>query len=308
MNTKSGGKSNLTDFTHTILLFAAMLGLLALLGYSLLGVTGVLWASILGGGLLLFGPQMSPKFLLRFSRARLVSRYEAPDIYRIMDILAKRANLPSTPDLYYLPQPFMNAFAMGDANQAVIGVTAGLFRNLNQRELASVLAHEMSHIRNRDTRIMGLASLINQLTGMFATFGQILLFINLPLLLIGASTISWFAILLLMTAPTLNTLLQLALSRRREFAADQSAAELTNDPEGLVQALLKLEQQNRGFLGRIFMPRGNGAGATILRSHPQTDERVQRLRALLPESLPNLIPINGVSEPVSAAKPIYIYR
>ena len=100
-------------------------------------------------------------------------------MYHLLDILAQRANLTSTPDLYYIPQSMMNAFAMGSGDQAVIGVTSGLLQNLNQRELAGVLAHEMSHIRNKDTRVMGLASLISQLTAMFASFGQILLFITL---------------------------------------------------------------------------------------------------------------------------------
>ncbi|MEM7029990.1 MAG: zinc metalloprotease HtpX [Chloroflexota bacterium] len=308
MNKTKTTPSNLNDFSHTFLLFGAMLGLLALLGYALMGVAGVIWATVLGAGFLLFGPQMSPKVLLRFSKAKYLSRQDVPDLYRILDVLAHRADLPKTPELYYLPQPLMNAFAMGHADQAVIGVTAGLLRNLDQRELAGVLAHEMSHIRHRDTRVMGLAAMINQLTSMFASFGQILLFINLPLMLVGASTISWFAILLLMTAPTLNTLLQLALSRRREFAADASAAELTGDPEGLVNALQKLENQNRGFFSRVLMPNARIPEATLLRSHPKTSERVQRLRALPSYlssdlSAPVRIP---VSSPVS--RPVYILR
>ena len=106
-----------------------------------------------------------------------------------------------------------------------------------------------------------------------------------------------------MTAPTLNTLLQLALSRRREFAADASAAQLTRDPEGLVQALQKLEYQNRGLLGRVLLPKMNLPEASLLRSHPKTSERVARLRALSPYIAAKARAAKG-STPVS--QPVYI--
>jgi heat shock protein HtpX len=203
-------------------------------------------------------------------------------LYRITEVLARRANLQVVPRLYFLSNPMMNALTVGDGRTAAIGITQGLLQNLNTREMTGVLAHEISHIQNRDTQVMRIASIVSRVTGMFAFFGQLLLFFNLPLLLMGRVTISWFAILLLLSAPTLSSLLQMALSRAREYDADIGAARLTGDPEGLASALYKMEKAQGGFFSRIF-GRSGGSGTDLFRTHPQTQERVNRLAALAGE-------------------------
>ena len=269
-----------SNLLHTVLLLGSMMGLLALLGFLLSGTTGVVMALAAGVFLFFFGPRISPQLLLRMYRARALSSNEAPQLYRIVQELARRANLKFMPKLFYIPSPVMNAFAAGTRNQAVIAVTDGLLRKMDLAELSGVLAHEMSHIRNNDMRVMGIADLVGRMTGTFSLFGQLLLFINLPLLLMGEVAISWIAIILLIFAPTLSNLLQMALSRTREFDADLGAAQLTGDPAGLASALRKLEYYQGNLWQRIVFPGQRSPEPSLLRTHPPTAERVKRLLAL----------------------------
>ncbi len=174
----------------------------------------------------------------------------------------------------------MNAFAVGRRDDAVIGVTDGILRALNLRELTGVLAHEMSHIRNNDVWLMGMADLAGRMTRMMSLFGIGLLLFSVPMWLQGGSLVSVVLILLLIFAPQLTTLLQLALSRSREFDADLDAAGLTNDPAGLSSALAKLERQQRSPWEQILMPGRKLPEASLLRTHPPTKERIARLSSL----------------------------
>ncbi len=290
------------NLLHTILLFTGMIGLLALLGLSLAGVNGLVWASLLGGLFLLFSQHASPYLMLRLVKARPLAVQEAPGLYQLIETLARRADLPKMPRLYYVPDRMMNAFAVGRRDEAAIGLTEGLLRHLSRRELAGVLAHEISHIRHNDMRVMSVAALISHLTSLFSSFGQLLLFLNLPLLLFGRTAVSWFAILLLLVAPLLSSLLQLALSRTREFEADLGAAHLTGDPEGLATALQKMAYYQDNLFKRILMPGHKAPDPSLFRTHPRTDERVNRLRQLVVSNEPWLI--QPPETPVARPAPI----
>jgi heat shock protein HtpX len=182
----------------------------------------------------------------------------------------------------------MNAFAVGHRHQPAIAVTHGLLGNLSQRELAGVLAHEISHIHSNDVWVMTLADTVSRLTGGLALTGQLLLFINLPLLLFGAAAISWWAILLLLFAPTISLLLQLALSRTREFDADMDAVEITGDPLGLASALHKLDRHQGGLWQRLFLPGRRTRDSWILSTHPSSEERIRRLTELAETKVPSV--------------------
>lgn len=281
-------KHKLTNFFHTVVLFGAMIGLLAMIGSLLGGASGLFWAGLLGGVFLLFSQSLSPQLMLRLYGARPLSIYEAPELYQIVEALSRRAGLPRLPRLYLIANPTMNAFALGQRDAAALGLTTGLLNGLNRRELTAVLAHEISHIRHNDMRVLSAAALIAQLTGLFSNFGQLLLVLNLPLLLFGATTISWLAIGLLLTAPALSALLQLALSRTREFDADLGAVRLTGDPEGLAAALAKLEYYQNGLLRRLLVPGYRMPDPILLRTHPSTRERISRLRQLVPTPQPEV--------------------
>ena len=264
---------------QSILLLGGMASLLILVGWLMAGMIGV-WIAVVGGVLLAAGQRVSPQMIFRMSQARLLTPAEAPVLLRLVHLLSQRAELPVTPRVYYIPSAMMNAFTVGQPDNAAIGVTDGLLRRLNQRELAGVIAHEISHITHRDTWVMGLADVVSRMTSSWAMVGQILLLISVPTLLLSSYSPPWMLILVLLSAPTLSALLQLALSRTREFDADLEAARLTGDPEGLASALATLESDQRGFLRRLFLPGHRRSDASVLRSHPPTQERIDRLRNL----------------------------
>lgn len=265
---------------QSLLLLLAMAAFLALLGWLLWGVTGVVWLMVFGALLVLFNPMNTPYLIMRMYRAVPLRPDQAPALYALLRQLAERAELARLPELYYLPSPMVNAFAVGRREEGAIAVTDGLLRNLNGREGAAVLAHEISHIRSNDMWVMGLADLFSRMTGLLSLFGQILLLLNLPLILMTGVSINWFAIFILILAPNLSALAQLGLSRTREYHADLNAARLTGDPEGLASALVKIEQRQGGWLERIFLPQRGTPEPSLLRTHPPTEERVRRLMEL----------------------------
>jgi heat shock protein HtpX len=169
----------------------------------------------------------------------------------------------------------MNAFTMGSPGDAAIAVSDGLLRRLNRTEIKAVLAHEVSHIRSNDMRITGFADLASRLIHGLSFFGQLLLIVNLPLVLVGDFSFNWIDILLLIFVPTISALLQLALSRTREYNADIGAVKLTGDPQPLANALTKIENHARALLK--YLPWTVKPHSQILRTHPPTNERIRRL-------------------------------
>lgn len=143
-----------------------------------------------------------------------------------------------------------------------------------------MLAHEISHIVNNDMRLMGLADVISRLTHMMSAVGILLVLLSLPLMLQGIGSLSILAMLLLVAAPTLSALLQLGLSRIREFDADLEASQITGDPKGLASALGKIEQHHGSLWQRIIFPGYRDPEPSLLRTHPDTGERIQRLLEL----------------------------
>ncbi|KRT53623.1 zinc metalloprotease HtpX [endosymbiont of Ridgeia piscesae] len=272
----------LANRIQSLLLLVAMVSFLSLLGWVLWGVDGIFWLLLLGFVLLLFNPVASPWLIMRMYRATRLTSVKAPTLDSTLRELAHRAGLHRVPELFYVPSPMVNAFTVGSRNEAVIAVTDGLLRSLDTRETVGVLAHEVSHVRNNDMWVMGMADLFSRLTSLLSLLGQFLLLLNLPLIVMSNVSINWFAILLLIFAPNLSALAQLGLSRTREYEADLSAARLTGDPEGLANALVKIEQRSGSLLERLFLPGRRIPEPSLLRTHPPTKERVRRLMALKP--------------------------
>lgn len=142
-----------------------------------------------------------------------------------------------------------------------------------------MLAHEISHIRHNDLRVMAVADMMSRMTGLLSLFGQLFVLLNLPLILFTDLQLPWLALLVLLFAPSVSALLQLALSRTREFDADLEAARLTGDPAGLAGALVKLERQSLGPIEWLFR-QGRNPAPSVLRTHPYTQERLARLLSL----------------------------
>jgi heat shock protein HtpX len=272
----------------------ALVALLALLlGYLAWVVGGApfAWGTLIGVVLLyLANPVASPRLVLGMYGARALAQREAPGLYAILEELAARAGLGYLPRLYYLPTRVMNAFATGRREDAAIVVSDGLLRRLNRRELAGVLAHEVSHVANGDVQVMAFADILSRITGILGLLGQILLLMSIPLLFLGLETPPFGALLVLLTGPTLSALTQLALSRNREYEADRSAAELSGDPGGLASALDKLDRYQGRFWEQMMLPGRGLPDPSLLRTHPPTEQRIARLRELAP-NLPRREPV-----------------
>lgn len=264
----------------TLILF--MGGFLALLGWKLWGLSGLFLLLLMGLSAVVFNPATSPGWVMRLYGARPLQRGQLPALEQTLEWLAARAGLP-VPRIYLIPSRVMNAFSVGAPGRSAIALSDGLLRRLSLRQLAGVLAHEVSHIRHNDLWVMGLADLFSRLTSLLALVGQCLLLLNLPLLLLGLVTFDWWLILLLVVAPLVSALAQLALSRTREYAADLNGALLTGDPEGLASALNAIEQQQGGWLEHLLLPGRRVPEPSLLRTHPPTEERIQRLLALRQE-------------------------
>lgn len=258
-----------------MLLMALLLRYLALT----LGGTAFAWLAFIGVVLMYaFNKVIAPYVSLFLTRARPLHYHEAPELFNIMRTLAQQAELQHTPRLYYLPTELMNAFAVGRPDNAVIALSDGLLRRLTTTEIAGVLGHEMSHIKNNDMRVMGFAEMSSRLTKILSWLGQLLLMLNLPLVLFGMVKLHWGPILLLIAAPILSDLIQLALSRVREFNADLGSAMLLGNPEPLASALQKMEIYQGTLLDRLFPFRRRETESSLLRTHPPTTERIQRLQ------------------------------
>lgn len=268
---------------HTWLLLGGSLLLFALCAWVFFGRDGIIYAVIFGGISLFMASRVSPKLVLRMYKAQKVTPSQFPTGHQILAKLSERAGLEQQPELYIVPSNMMNAFAVGRKNDSAIAFTDKLVRALTVRELAGVMAHEVTHIRNQDVRVMAIADMVSRFTSMLSTFGMIALFINLPMILVGGgAAFPWLAILLLMGAPTIGGLLQLALSRTREYDADLGAVMLTGDPDGLASALWKLEKAQQRHWEGMVLPGGRVPNPSILRTHPRTEDRVERLMALKP--------------------------
>ncbi|MEM9484484.1 MAG: M48 family metalloprotease [Cyanobacteria bacterium P01_F01_bin.116] len=274
------------------------LALLSLLSALLISIS---YATIGGTGGILFGVAIaamtnlgswfySDKIALAAHKAQPVTKEEAPELYATVEKLAEKANIP-TPGVYILPTESANAFATGrDPEHAAVAVTQGIMKMLPKNELEGVIAHELSHIMNRDTLTQAVAATI---AGAIAFLAQILQY-SMWFGGMGGSNdedgpnpIALLATLFL--APMAATVIQLGISRTREFAADAGAAELTGNPRALANALKRLEASarqmpmagNPAYEPLMIMhavPKQMFSG--LFSTHPATDKRVERLLEL----------------------------
>lgn len=292
-------RSKIRNAAQSLLIGAGVAVLMAIPAWILAGGTGVIWtmgAVVLG---LAMAGRVPARYVLARSGAVPLTPQHAPELYRLLAALYQRAGCEARPVLFYVPSPGLNAFAVGDRSDGGIAITEGLLRALDLRQLAGVLAHEVSHLRNGDTRVMAMASAASEVTALGALFIQITLVALLPWIIAGEVDLPWLAVLAAAFAPTASSLLQLALSRTREFAADVDAAEITGDPRGLAAALEVLERLNGGWLAGVFGVRQKWP-LEWLQSHPDTAERIRRLLAL--EARPQQQPDPTITEAVGPAR------
>ena len=267
---------NIRNWLHTVILIGGTALLAAAIAWVVYGPEGLVWAAIFGGaGLYVLG-RVSPDVVLKLYKARELAPQELPELHQLIRELTTRAGLPAVPRLYYVPSKMLNAFAVGKAANSAIAITDGLIRAMTIRQLAGILAHEISHVRSGDLRVMGLADVLNRITGFMSTMGLI----GLPLMLGTGWNIPILGLVLLIFAPTIGGLLQLALSRAREYDADLDGVTLTGDPEGLASALALLERRQGAIWEGLVLPGSRLPEPSLLRTHPKTQDRIDRLLAL----------------------------
>lgn len=283
MNIHSAKHYQRQNYLHSLLLLIAMLGLLALIGWVVMGPEGLIGALIVALLIVITGPRISPYFILHLYHARLIPQEQAPQLYNIFYKLADRAEIEHIPDLYYFPSQVLNTFTIGLKQDTCIVISDGLLRCLNNRELAAVLAHEISHIHNHDLRVMFIADILSRLTSMLALFGYLLILLYLPILVLYEQFIPWLLLIILVLAPNISAILQSALSRTREYSADLLAVQLTGDPLGLASALYKLENYQYSWIERILLKGYRLSAPSLLRSHPTTQSRIHRLNDIAEE-------------------------
>ncbi len=275
------------NYLRTAILLAAMTGLFLAVGFMLGGEVGMAIAFIVALGLNLFAYWNSDKAVLRMYGAREVDARAEPGYYGIIAQLADRAGLPM-PRVYIMDNDQPNAFATGrDPEHAAVAATSGLLRMLSHEEIAGVMAHELAHVKNRDTLIMTITATIAGAISMLATFAM---FFghggrNNPLGLIGT-------IAIMILAPMAAALVQMAISRNREYAADRAGAEICGHPLWLAAALERMEQgvgaidneaaEANPATAHMFIinPLHGGRMDKLFSTHPNTANRVRALRRM----------------------------
>lgn len=280
------------SFARTALLLAAMTGLFLAIGFMIGGKSGMMIAFVMALGMNLFSYWNSDRMVLSMYGAHEVDRSSAPGFYGIVEQLAFRANLPM-PRVYIIDSPQPNAFATGrDPEHAAVAATTGLLQNLSDEEIAGVMAHELAHVKNRDTLVMTIAATIAGAVGMLANFGMFFGHSSSdeegnsnPLGMVGA-------ILAAIIAPIAAMLVQMAISRTREYGADAEGARICGHPLWLASALGKLEMiahqvpidqaERNPATAHLFIvnPLSGKSLAGLFSTHPNMEERISRLRAM----------------------------
>jgi heat shock protein HtpX len=286
----------MSGYFRTALLLAVLTALFVGIGYAIGGEQGMVIAFLLACGTNLWAWWNSDRVVLSMHNAEPIAPERAPRLYQMVQTLASRAGLPM-PALYVIHEAQPNAFATGRSpERGAVALNTGLLDLMTEEEVAGVVAHELAHIRNRDTLIMTITATLAGAIGMLAQFG--FLFGGRgadgrqnPFGPIGL-------ILLLIVGPLAAMLVQMAISRSREYEADRLGAEICGDPRWLASALQKLEHYKRGIVNEtaeanpatahlfIVNPLSGFRLDSLFATHPPTEERIRRLMALAPPAAP----------------------
>lgn len=261
-----------------VLMLVAMVTLLGYVGYAVAGFVGLVAIGATGSIGFLVAYNTGIDRLLKSPHIREIGDSNGYRLYRMLEELAEKAGLEKMPRLFLDQRPSINAYTLEDKQRAAIVLSEDLLYNLSPREIKGVLAHEIAHLRNRDIGIMVFSDQVRRLTGYMAIAGQLLLLIYLPLMLINGVSVPWAALLVMIAAPTLSSLIQVALSRNREFKADMDAADISEDAAGLASALRKINAHT-SFWQKLYAPYLREI-PELLRTHPDTAARIERLKQI----------------------------
>jgi len=276
------------NLMKTAILMAAITALFMLLGQMWGGQSGMMLALIVALGLNFFSYWFSDKIVLRMYKAREVDDTTAPQFVRMIRELATRAGLPM-PRVYLIDEQAPNAFATGrNPSHAAVAATTGIVQLLSERELRGVMAHELAHVRHRDILISTISATMAGAIGMLANFAMFFGGRSSD----GRPANPLAGILVAILAPLAASLIQMAISRAREFEADRGGAEISGDPQALASALQKIHHYAQGIplaaaerhpetaQMMIMNPLSGGGLRGLFSTHPPTEERVERLLSM----------------------------
>jgi heat shock protein HtpX len=276
------------NLMKTAILMAAITALFIAIGSLIGGQQGMVLALVVALGLNFFSYWFSDRLVLKMYRARQVDETSAPQFHRLVRELSQRAGLPM-PRVYVIDEDAPNAFATGrDPEHAAIAATTGLMRVLSERELRGVMSHELAHVRHRDILISTVSATLAGAISMLANFAMFFGGRDSE----GRSTNPIVGMLVMLLAPLAASLIQMAISRGREFEADRGGAEISGDPQALASALQKIHRHAQGMplaaaerhpetaQMMIRNPLGGGGLRGLFATHPSTEERVARLLAM----------------------------
>jgi heat shock protein HtpX len=279
------------NYFRTAMLLAGLTALFMGVGYLIGGQTGAMIALVIAAGMNLFSYWNSDRMVLSMHGAQEVDARTAPDLYRLVQELANRAQLPM-PRVYLMDNPQPNAFATGrDPDHAAVAVTTGLMNALSREEVAGVVAHELAHIKNRDTLIMTITATIAGAISMLAQFGMF--FTGNRENNNGMGIIGTLAMVIL--APIAAMIVQMAISRTREYAADRMGAQIAGEPMWLVSGLQRIENaahqipnetaEHNPATAHMFIinPLSGQRMDNLFSTHPATENRVAALMQLAAE-------------------------
>ena len=275
------------NWLKTTILMAGIVALFGVVGAAIGGANGMLLALALGGAMNIFAYWFSDKMVLRMYNAQEVDAASAPQFYAMVQELAQRAGLPM-PRVYLIDEDQPNAFATGrNPEHAAVAATSGILRLLSARELRGVMAHELTHVKHRDILISTIAATMAGAISAIAQFG--FFFGGRG---DGERANPVVGLILMILAPIAAMLIQMAISRAREFEADRGGAEISGDPHALADALQKMERYAKGLpliaaeehpataQMMIINPLSGSGMQNLFSTHPATEERVARLRAM----------------------------
>jgi len=275
------------DQLKTVILLGILTGILLGIGY-LIGPTALTIAFIIVIALNLIAYFFSDKIVLAMYRARPAPKAQFPKLHAMVEEIARKENLPK-PKVYIIPTDTANAFATGRSpKHAVVAVTEGILRLLTERELKGVLAHELGHVKNRDILVATVAATIAGIISYIAQMAQFAAIFGGGRDENGGNALGLLVMAIL--APIIAVIIQLAISRSREYLADETGAKTLKDADGLANALIKLEQSNRhnplrfgskaGASLFIVNPFTGRSFAMLFSTHPDMHSRIQRLKSL----------------------------
>jgi heat shock protein HtpX len=276
------------NWLKTSILMAGIVALFGVIGAMIGGQQGMILALLFGGGMNVFSYWFSDKLVLRMYNAQEVDEASSPYLYNMVKQLAQRAQLPM-PRVYIIHEDQPNAFATGrNPEHAAVAATSGILQMLSERELRGVMAHELAHVKHRDILLSTISATLAGAISALANFAMFFGGRDSE----GRRTNPIVGIAVALLAPLAASVIQMAISRAREYEADRGGAEFCGDPNALADALQKIDYYARGIpmpvadehpataQMMIMNPLSGGGLAGLFSTHPPTEERVRRLRAM----------------------------